>query len=77
MSNDIAALRDKLASMPKMADHYCDARTWSQASSGTWAGSHSSNGCQRAAKGQVEDEFGNLHWACGQHMKNLPKNGWN
>lgn len=75
--NDIAALRDKLANQPKIADHYCEARTWSQDRSGTWAGSHRSNGCQRAAKGQVEDSHGFLHWACGQHMKNPPKNGWN
>src|ERR1700752_3343050 len=57
----------------KYAEHYCEARTWSQSRSGTWAGSHASNGCQRAAKGRTPDG----HWACGLHLKNAPANGWN
>jgi hypothetical protein len=57
--------------MLKLADHYCEARTWSQARSGTWSGSN--NGCQRAAVGQ--DAKGN--WGCGPHLKKPPVNGWN
>jgi len=61
----------------KVAEHYCEARTWSQDRSGTWAGSHSSNGCQRAAKVRVTGKDGYDHWACAQHAKHEPKCGWN
>jgi len=53
-------------------DKYCEAKTWSQARSGSWAGSHASNGCQRKAVGMVDG-----HHACRQHFNNPPANGWN
>jgi len=59
----------------KIAEHYCEARTWAQDRSGTWG--NSNIGCQRAAVVQVPDNYGHLCWACGQHAKNPPKNGWN
>lgn len=53
-----------------IAEHYCDAITWAQSRSGSWG--NSQVGCQRAATTQVDG-----HWACSQHAKNPPKNGWN
>jgi hypothetical protein len=55
----------------KLAEHYCQAVTWSQAQSGSWAGSN--NGCLRAAVGQTADG----QWGCRHHLNNEPKNGWN
>lgn len=52
---------------------YCQAKTWAQARSGTWSGSHKSNGCGRKAVGL--DPEG--HKACRQHMDKPPANGWN
>jgi hypothetical protein len=52
------------------AEHFCEARTWRQDRDATWGGSQF--GCQRAAVTQVAG-----HWACTQHAKNPPKNGWN
>lgn len=54
-------------------DIYCEAKTWSQDRSGSWAGSHASNGCQRRAKGRTRDG----HYACGQHLAKPPACGWN
>lgn len=54
-------------------EHYCQAKTWAQAQSGTWAGSHASNGCQRKAMQQTDEGF----WACAQHAACPPANGWN
>jgi hypothetical protein len=51
---------------------YCEAKTYAQARSGTWAGSQATNGCQRKAVTQV-----NGHWACRQHAARPPANGWN
>lgn len=53
------------------AEHYCEAKTWEQTRSGSWAGSN--NGCQRAAKDLTPDG----HWACAQHAKTPPACGWN
>jgi hypothetical protein len=58
-------------------DQYCEAKTWTQARSGTWAGSHSSNGCQRKAIGLAKDDQGWTHHACRQHLHTPPANGWN
>jgi hypothetical protein len=59
----------------KIADHYCDARTWAQDRSGSWGSSRI--GCQRAAVTQITDDRGHTHWACKQHAQTPPKNGWN
>lgn len=56
-----------------MGENYCQARTWSQAQSGSWAGSHRSNGCQRKAS----DRNAEGYWACRQHLAKPPANGWN
>jgi hypothetical protein len=56
----------------KLAEHYCEAKTWAQARSGTWAGSSASNGCQRAAIAMTDG-----HWACRQHLAKPPACGWN
>lgn len=60
-----------------MSEQYCQAKTWSQAQSGSWAGSHPANGCQRKAVDQVEDDQGNLVWACRHHINKAPGFGWN
>jgi hypothetical protein len=51
---------------------YCEAKTWAQAQSGSWSGSHASNGCQRKAVTIVDG-----HHACRQHASKPPANGWN
>jgi hypothetical protein len=54
----------------KLAEHYCEARTWKQARAGSWGDSNI--GCNRPAVTQVEG-----HWACKQHADKPPANGWN
>jgi hypothetical protein len=56
----------------KLAEHYCQARTWAQERDGTWGG-YRNGGCGRAAVAQTA----NGEWGCRQHLNNEPKNGWN
>jgi hypothetical protein len=51
---------------------YCEAKTWAQAQSGTWAGSHGSNGCSRKAKHVLDG-----HHCCTHHYNKPPGFGWN
>jgi hypothetical protein len=55
----------------KLAEHYCQARTWGQDRAGGWGNSRI--GCARAATGQDKDG----HWACTQHLNKPPACGWN
>jgi len=50
---------------------YCDARTHAQSRSGSWGPSQI--GCARRAQVITEDG----HYACNQHAKKPPANGWN